>query len=122
VQQTAAALAEQHGIARRAAIGADEIVERLLYPMINEAAKILEERIAYRPGDIDVIWVAGYGFPDHRGGPVWMADDIGLATIVTALDRFAAERGDSFDYWTVAPLLRRLAASGERLSDWRRAG
>jgi 3-hydroxyacyl-CoA dehydrogenase len=95
-QQTAAALAEQHGIARRAAIGADEIVERLLYPMINEAAKILEEGIAYRPGDIDVIWVAGYGFPDHRGGPVWMADDIGLATIVATLDGYAHERGDPY--------------------------
>jgi 3-hydroxyacyl-CoA dehydrogenase len=120
--ETAAALAEQHGIARRAAIGADEIVERLLYPMVNEAAKILEEGIAYRPGDIDTIWVAGYGFPDHRGGPVWMADEIGLAKIVTTLDRFAAARADRFGYWTVAPMLRRLAASGERLSEWRRAG
>jgi 3-hydroxyacyl-CoA dehydrogenase len=118
--QTAAELAQQHSIARRAAIGADEIVERLLYPMVNEAAKILEEGIAYRPGDIDIVWVAGYGFPDHRGGPVWMADDIGLARIVAALDRYAEQHGDPHGYWTVAPLLRRLAASGERLSDWRR--
>jgi 3-hydroxyacyl-CoA dehydrogenase len=97
-------------------------VERLLYPMVNEAAKILAQGIAYRPGDIDVIWVAGYGFPDHRGGPVWMADEIGLATIVAALDRYAAERGDPHGYWTVAPLLRRRAAAGSRLSDWRRPG
>ena len=118
--QTAIELAERHGIARRRSIPADEIVERLLYPMINEAAKILEEGIAYRPGDIDVIWVAGYGFPDHRGGPVWMADDIGLATIVAALDRYAESTANPFGYWTVSPLLRRLAASGERLSRWRR--
>jgi 3-hydroxyacyl-CoA dehydrogenase len=120
--QTADELAHAHGIARRSAIAADEIVERLLYPMINEAAKILEEGIAYRPGDIDVIWVAGYGFPDHRGGPVWLADDIGLAKIVAALDRYADASGNPFGYWTVSPLLRRLAASGERLSSWRPAG
>lgn len=95
-------------------------MKKMLYPMINEAAKILEEGIAYRPGDIDVIWVAGYGFPDHRGGPVWMADDIGLATIVAALDRHAEATANPFGYWTVSPLLRQLAASGERLSRWRR--
>ena len=118
--QSSRELARRHGISRRVAIGADEIVERLFYPMVNEAAKILEEGIAYRPGDIDVIWVAGYGCPDHRGGPVWMADDIGLESIVRALDRYAKEHGDRFGYWTVSPLLRRLAASRERLSDWRR--
>ena len=120
--ESAAELAQRHGISRRAVIGADQIVERLLYPMVNEAAKILEEGIAYRPGDIDVIWVAGYGFPEHRGGPVWMADDIGLETIVAALDKYAEERGNRYGYWTVAPLLRQLAASGARLSDWRRPG
>jgi 3-hydroxyacyl-CoA dehydrogenase len=117
---TAAEMGGRHGIVARSPIGADEIVERLLYPMINEAAKILEEGIAYRPGDIDVIWVSGYGFPDHRGGPVWMADDIGLPRIVAALDRHAAARGNPFGYWTVSPLLRHLADAGTRLSDWRR--
>ncbi len=111
-------LAHEHGILRRGDITADEIVARLLYPLINEGVRILEEGIAYRPGDIDVVWTAGYGFPDHRGGPMWMADDIGLAKIVERMHRFARERGNDFGYWTVSPLLEKLAAEGQRLSDW----
>jgi 3-hydroxyacyl-CoA dehydrogenase len=111
-------LAEQHGIARRADITDPEIVERLLYPLMNEGVRILEEGIAYRPGDIDVVWVAGYGFPDHRGGPMFMADRIGLRTIAERLSHYAAERGNPFGYWTPAPLLTRLAAEGTRLADW----
>jgi 3-hydroxyacyl-CoA dehydrogenase len=114
-----ARLAAAHGIVRRAAIGEDEILERLLYPMINEAARILEEGIAYRPGDIDVVWTAGYGFPAWRGGPLFMADEIGLAHIVARLDHYAAALGNDHGYWTVAPLLQRLAGEGRRLSDWR---
>jgi len=106
----AAELAQTHGVRRRDAIPPQEIFERLLYPMINEAAEILSEGIAYRAGDIDVVWTAGYGFPAWRGGPVFMADEIGLKQIVAALDRQEGE---------VSPLLRRLAESGERLSDWR---
>lgn len=111
----AAELAAKHGVARRAAISEQEIFERLLYPMINEAALILSEGIAYRPGDIDVVWTAGYGFPSWRGGPVFMADEIGLKEIVARLDHYAAIQKT----WQVAPLLRRLAQRGERLSDWK---
>ena len=92
-----------------------EIIERLMYPLINEGALILEEGIAYRPGDIDVIWTAGYGFPDHRGGPIFMADAIGLPAIVEALQRYGRRRGDAYGYWRVAPLLDRCAREGRRL-------
>ena len=118
VARIAAQLAQEHGIVRRTAIGRDEIVERLLYPMVNEAARILEEGIAYRPGDIDVVWTAGYGFPEHQGGPLFLADQIGVPAIVGALARHARERGNRYGYWDVSPLLESLAASGGRISDW----
>lgn len=111
----AAELAAKHGVTRRASIPEPEIFERLLYPMINEAALILSEGIAYRASDIDVVWTAGYGFPAWRGGPVFMADEIGLKEIVARLDHYAAIQKT----WRVAPLLRQLAERGERLSDWR---
>lgn len=112
------ALAGEHGIERRAAISTEEIVERLLFPLINEGCRILQEGIAYRASDIDVVWTAGYGFPDHRGGPMFMADQIGLPYIVARLEHYAGERGNAFDYWTPAPLLLELAASGRRLATW----
>ncbi|MDB5820898.1 MAG: Enoyl-CoA hydratase [Rhizobacter sp.] len=114
-------MAAKHGIARRTGIGQQEIMERLLYPMFNEAAKILEEGIAYRPGDIDIVWTAGYGFPDHRGGPVFMADQIGLPVIVERLAYYARTLGNPHGYWTISPLLASLAAEGRRLSDWKAA-
>ncbi|MDB6001962.1 MAG: Enoyl-CoA hydratase, partial [Rhizobacter sp.] len=111
-------IAELHGVARRTDITQQEIVERLLYPLINEGAKILEEGIAYRPGDIDIVWTAGYGFPEHRGGPIFMADQIGLPVIAERMAHYAKTHGNKFGYWTVSPLLARLAAEGKRLSDW----
>ena len=117
-ERIARELAAQHGIARRAGIPAQEIVERLIYPMVNEAAKILEEGIAYRGGDVDIVWTAGYGFPDHQGGPLFMADETGLSRIVERLEHHGRERGNAFGYWTVSPLLKQLAADGRRLSDW----
>ena len=111
------ALAEDHGVARRGDISDQEIVERLLYPLINEGTKILEEGIAYRPGDIDVVWVAGYGFPDHRGGPMFMADQIGLPVIAERLGHYSRVRGDGFGYWAASELLKRLVEQGERLGD-----
>jgi hypothetical protein len=100
-------LAAGCGVGRRADIGQAEIIERLLYPLINEGASILEEGIAYRPGDIDVVWVAGYGFPHHRGGPMFMADAIGLPVIVERLAHYASTRGNAQGYWTASPLLCR---------------
>jgi 3-hydroxyacyl-CoA dehydrogenase len=100
-------LAADRGVTRRA-IGADEIVERLLYPMINEGARILEEGIASRPGDIDVVWLHGYGWPAWRGGPMFHADQVGLDHIAARLDAVAARTGD--ESLRPAPLLRRLAA------------
>jgi 3-hydroxyacyl-CoA dehydrogenase len=111
-----AALAKEYGIPRRSRIGDEEIRERLLYPLINEGVRILDEGIAFRPGDIAVAWVAGYGFPDCRGGPMFMADQIGLGRIADRLAHYARICGNEFGYWTAAPLLARLAASGQDLA------
>ncbi len=111
------ALAAQYGIQRRSDISDQEIVERLLYPLINEGALILSEGIAYRGADIDMVWVAGYGFPDHRGGPLFLADEIGLKKIVERMAAYATERGNACGYWTASNLLKNLATQGKRLSD-----
>ncbi len=102
------------GIAR-SAIGKDEILERLLFPMINEGARILAEGIARRPGDIDVIWVYGYGFPAYRGGPMHYADSVGLPRIRDRLIAFAQKTGD--DRHRPAPLLEKLAAEGKGFAE-----
>ncbi|MCX7252016.1 MAG: 3-hydroxyacyl-CoA dehydrogenase NAD-binding domain-containing protein [Burkholderiales bacterium] len=120
VMTMARELADQYGMVRQQGPGADEIVERLLYPLINEGLKILEEGIAYRPEDIDVVWVAGYGFPDFRGGPMWMADSIGLDVIAKRLAHYAARRGDAHGYWKPAKLLLELIASNRPLAKWGR--
>jgi len=112
----AAELAQAHGIAQRTNISDQEISERLLYPLINEGARIVEEGIAYRTSDIDVVWTAGYGFPDFQGGPMFMAQSIGLERIVERLDHYAQTRGNSYGYWTVSPLLRRLAQERQRFA------
>ncbi|HEV2300901.1 MAG TPA: 3-hydroxyacyl-CoA dehydrogenase NAD-binding domain-containing protein [Stellaceae bacterium] len=98
------------GVSRRD-IGAEEIVERLIFPMINEGARILEEGIASRPGDIDVIWVYGYGWPAWRGGPMFHADELGLESVVQRLARYAERSRD--ESLRPAPLLARLAAAGK---------
>lgn len=99
-------LAQQHGIQRRQHISDAEIVERLLYPLINEGADILAEGIAYRAGDIDLVWVAGYGFPDHKGGPLFMAEQIGLQHVAERLAHYAGLRGNALGYWNVNPVLQ----------------
>ncbi len=109
VTRIAAEEAEQAGIARRALSNA-AILDRLLLPMLNEGARILEEGIAARPGDIDVIWLHGYGWPAHRGGPMHYADQLGLPAVRDRLDALAAETGDAS--LRPAPLLNRLAAEG----------
>jgi 3-hydroxyacyl-CoA dehydrogenase len=97
------------GRARRQ-IAQEEIVERMIFPMINEGARILEEGIASRPGDIDVIWVYGYGWPVWRGGPMYYADQLGLAHISDRLALYAERSGDQT--LGPAPLIGRLAAEG----------
>ena len=93
-------------------IEASEIVERCIYALVNEGARILEEGIAQRASDIDVVYLNGYGFPLHRGGPMKYADEVGLPNVVRALQRFAAEPGADPALWAPAPLLARLAAEG----------
>jgi 3-hydroxyacyl-CoA dehydrogenase len=110
VEQIIVAASRRAGIARRA-IDKQEIVERMIYPMINEGARILEEGIAYRPGDIDVIWVYGYGWPVWRGGPMFYADQVGLGEIRNRLALYAQRSGDKT--LEPAPLLARLAAEGK---------
>jgi 3-hydroxyacyl-CoA dehydrogenase len=97
------------GVNRRP-IGDEEIVERMIFPMINEGARILDEGIATRPGDIDVIWVYGYGWPVWRGGPMYYADRLGLAHIRDRLTFYADRSRD--ETLRPAPLIRRLAAEG----------
>lgn len=91
----------------------DEVLERCLYPMVNEGAKILEERIAIRGSDIDVIWTRGYGWPLYRGGPMYWADQVGLATIVERIRAYRDSLGGR--HWDPSPLLERLAADGGAL-------
>jgi 3-hydroxyacyl-CoA dehydrogenase len=90
----------------------EEIVVRTLYTMVNEGAKILDEGFAQRASDIDVVWVYGYGWPRHKGGPMFWGDQLGVSTIVSALERYAEHLGAGF---TLSPLLKRLAAEGGRL-------
>jgi 3-hydroxyacyl-CoA dehydrogenase len=97
------------GINRRP-IGEEEIVERMIFPMINEGARILDEGIAARPGDIDVIWVYGYGWPVWRGGPMYYADRLGLPHVRDRLSFYADRSRD--ETLRPAPLIRRLAAEG----------
>jgi 3-hydroxyacyl-CoA dehydrogenase len=103
-------VATQQGITRRP-ISDEEILQRLLYPMVNEGAKILDEKIAIRASDIDVIWVYGYGWPVYRGGPMFWADQIGLRALRDKMREFQKASGDTF--WAPAPLLNRLADEGK---------
>jgi 3-hydroxyacyl-CoA dehydrogenase len=98
------------GIERRS-ISDQEIIERALYSMINEGAKILEEGIVARPLDIDIVWIYGYGFPVYRGGPMFYADEIGLKTIYDAILKYQKQVGA--EYWTPAPLLEKLVKEGK---------
>lgn len=98
----------------RAPVGDDEIVERCIYSLINEAANILDEGIAQRASDVDVIFINGYGFPTWRGGPLFYADSVGLAQVLERIREFHQRLGA---WWTPAPLLERLVAEGRRFAD-----
>ncbi|NUZ08226.1 3-hydroxyacyl-CoA dehydrogenase NAD-binding domain-containing protein [Piscinibacter koreensis] len=97
-------------------ISDDEIVHRLVWALVNEGAKIVEEGIALRASDIDVVYLTGYGFPLHRGGPMNYADTVGLFNVVAAMKRFAANPHDDAEFWQPAPLLACLAAEGKTFS------
>jgi 3-hydroxyacyl-CoA dehydrogenase len=102
---------------RQRAISPEEIVERTIYALINEGARILEEGIALRAGDVDIIYLYGYGFPAHRGGPMWYADAVGLPKVHRRISEFEREHGEA---WKPAPLLTTLAAAGKTFSDFDR--
>ncbi len=108
--------ARSAGIQRRT-ISREEIVERTVYALVNEGARILEEGIALRAVDIDIVYVHGYGFPAFRGGPMWYADTMGLKKVYERIRQFEQRHGD---LWAPAPLLQRLADSGKTFADFDR--
>jgi 3-hydroxyacyl-CoA dehydrogenase len=112
VEQLIKDFAITQGVAQRE-ISDQEVLERCLYPMINEGAKILEEKIAIRGSDIDVVWVNGYGWPLYRGGPMHWADSVGLSEIADKIRGYSASLGGK--HWELSPLLAQLAAENGKL-------
>lgn len=108
VERTVHDFSAGRGFTRRA-VSQQEILERCLYPLINEGARVLQERKAIRASDIDIVWLYGYGWPKHRGGPMYFADSLGLGTIRNKLQEFAHQHGAAFE---PAPLLAALATEG----------
>ena len=102
------------GITRRK-ISDEEIVERLVFALVNEGAKILEEGIASKASDIDMVYLTGYGFPLFRGGPMLYADTVGLYNVAQTMHRYS--KGYHGEAWKVAPLLQKLADEGEDDAD-----
>lgn len=115
VMNIAAREAKSLGITQRE-VSDDEIIKRLFYTMINEGALILEEGMALRPGDIDVIYTNGFGFPRHHGGPMFYADSVGLSEIYESICNYRDRYGAL--YWTPAPLLKQLVAQNQNFSVW----
>jgi 3-hydroxyacyl-CoA dehydrogenase len=113
VEQFIAEESARMGLPRRTMYEA-EIVKRCLYGMINEGAKLLEQGIALRPGDIDITYLTGYGFPAHQGGPMFLADRIGLPRVLADIERLHAEYGF---WWQPAPLLQKLVREGKTFAD-----
>ena len=108
-----AATSAELGIERRD-VDDDEVLNRCLYPLINEGARILDEGIAIRPCDIDIVYINGYGFPEVTGGPMFWADQQGLDNILADIKKFQEEYGG--DVWEPAPLLERLVAEGKNFA------
>ena len=105
---------DEAGIVQRQ-ISAGEITDRCLYALVNEGARILEEGYALRASDIDIIYLNGYGFPAHRGGPMWYADTVGLKQVCDRVFEFYRQHGE---IWRPAPLLKRFADEGKRFADF----
>jgi 3-hydroxyacyl-CoA dehydrogenase len=110
---TAKVIRDITGVSEGEAPPQDDIIEACIFPMINEAVKILEESKAQRPSDIDVVWLNGYGWPGDKGGPMWFGDQVGAAKVLAKMEELAAE-DDSF---SPAPLLRELAATGGKFTE-----
>jgi len=101
-------LAIAAGVPQRTDVTYDEIIARCIYPLVNTGAELLRNGIALRPGDIDLVWIYGYGFPPHHGGPMWYADEIGVKNVVAAMERFG---------WKADPLLVEIAAGGGTIAN-----
>ena len=112
IEELVVSYSKELGVQRRK-ISEEEIVERCIYALVNEGARILEEGIALRASDIDVVYLTGYGFPPFRGGPMFAADTAGLYNVVRSMKRFAANPHGDPGFWKPAPLLERLAAEGK---------
>jgi 3-hydroxyacyl-CoA dehydrogenase len=110
----------QRGVAARAVSDA-EIVERCVYALVNEGARVVEEGIAQRSSDVDIVYLNGYGFPAYRGGPMFYADQTGLGEVARVLRRIASSPGADLAFWTPAPLLARLALEGKTFTEFKRS-
>ena len=108
-------VARENGIVRRS-VSKEEILDRCMYALINEGAQLLEEGIALRAVDIDIVYLNGYGFPAWRGGPMFYADTVGLAKVLARIEEFEARHGS--DLWSPAPLLKRLAQEGKTFASY----
>jgi 3-hydroxyacyl-CoA dehydrogenase len=108
-------IAKEYGIERRT-ITNEEIIERTIYALVNEGARILEEGIALRAVDIDIVYLNGYGFPAWRGGPMFYADTVGLKNVLAKVEEFEKRHGS--DLWAPAPLLKKLAEAGKTFESW----
>jgi len=115
-ERLARELARQAGIEQRE-IPREEIVDRTVYALVNEGARILEEGYALRAADIDIVYVYGYGFPAYRGGPMWYADTVGLGAVLKRVREFEQRHGF---WWRPAPLLVELAEQGKSFAEWDR--
>jgi 3-hydroxyacyl-CoA dehydrogenase len=110
-------LAREAGIERRA-VSNEEIIERTIYALVNEGARILEEGIALRSVDIDIVYLNGYGFPAWRGGPMFYADTVGIPKVLARIEEFEKSHGE---LWASAPLLKKLAAEGKTFGNFDKA-
>ena len=115
VEQLIVRTSEELGIERRD-ISDEEILERCLFALVNEGARVLDEGISERASDLDLIWIYGYGFPRYRGGPMFYADSVGVDHVYATMQRFHEVHGDWLE---PAPLLERLAREGGTFGDWR---
>src|SRR6202012_4100973 len=107
------AFSQKKGVNRRK-ISDEEILERCIYPMINEGAKILEEGKSIRASDIDIVWINGYGWPVYRGGPMFYGETIGLDKVLGKMKEFEGKMGDAFK---PSALLERMVAEGQKFQD-----